>query len=189
MQSLRWNEKNLSDLLIDSKVFSGHFLTYISFKKFVDFESTDTGDDVTRCNVALRELRRRATSTNEDETVAERDDEDELVAAGTGNDGLLRIIVASPPSHQHNVTDTSQIPDLNVLTILSHIPHSVTTSPQPENVTTAPSYVSQNVTTTTPHVAQNVTLNEDRLSSSSVHTTSSPESRPHFLHVVEEAVI
>ena len=166
---------------------------------------------MTRCNVALRELRRRATSTNEDETVAERDDEDELVAAGTGNDGLLRIIVASPPSHQHSVTDISQIPDVNVLTILSHIPHSVTTSPQPDNVTTAPSHVAQNVTTTsphvtqnvttapshvaqnvtttTPHVAQNVTLNEDRLSSSSFHTTSSPETRPHFLHVVEEAVI
>ncbi len=137
---------------------------------------------MTRCNVALRELRRRATSTNEDETVAERDDEDEL--AGNGNDGLLRIIVASPPSHQHNVTDTSQIPDVNVLTILSHTPQNVTTSPQPENIF-------QIVTTASSHVSQTVTSNTDgdRLSTSSVHTTSSPETRPHFLHVVDEAVI
>jgi hypothetical protein len=50
-----------------------------------DFDSTDTGDDIGRCSVALRDFRRRAVS-NDDEAVVERDEEE----AASNGDGLLK---------------------------------------------------------------------------------------------------
>jgi hypothetical protein len=67
-----------------------------------DFESTDTGDDVGHCSIALRDFRRRAVS-NDNEAVAERDEEET-----TANDGLLKIVFASPPHHQQHKRQNRQ---------------------------------------------------------------------------------